>query len=180
MKKTLISILTSILLLSPVNAATLQEVLEGHNHKGQSVIVMFDDCKNYGCPDAMGITFVHNNQIYVILDKSLKTNDDVILAILSHEALHTDSMIPRIKDSINEETEAFIVHSKYWLEVIKKHPEYLDSKDDNIQFLNYCAYLYLKGKMTDKYLRPFVAKIYKELPKSSTLFPFLPYNISKE
>ena len=169
MKKLLISILTSVLLLLPVNAATLQEVLEGHNHKGQSVIVMFDDCKNYGCPNALGITFVHNEQIYIILDKSLKSNDDVILCILSHEALHTDSMIPRVKDSINEETEAFIITAQYWLQALKKHPEYIESKDENIQFLNYIGYLYLKGG--DKEIRKFVQKAYKGYPKSSSLYP---------
>jgi hypothetical protein len=163
--------MTSLILLLPVNAATLQEVLEGHNHQGQSVIVMFDDLKNYGCPDALGITFVHDNQIYVILDKALKTNEDLVFCILAHEALHTDSMIPRIKDSINEETQAFTVNAIYWLDVLKKHPEYLDSKDSNIQFMNYIAYLYLKGNKTDKLLRPFVKKAYKRLPNSSSLYP---------
>lgn len=164
--KKLLTLIIILLIQVPVFGATLDDVLNFHNSKGEPVRIMFEDLGklNKALKGCFGVSVLVKGTHYILLDKSIKNEPtEAIMAVVAHEAIHTEDMA----DSIEEEIAAFTQETIYWQECTKKNPELLFKQSPLLDNLNYLLFLYLKGGSTDQYIRPFVKELYKGYPATS-------------
>lgn len=168
MKKLIITIALSLLPTFCV-AATLDQVLAGHNNHNQEVEIAFEDLPKLHPTLArcLAVTIEVNGKFFILIDKSNKNAPkEALYALVAHEATHAEDS----EDSINEEVVAFTQNCKYWEIYVVGNPKLLKDKSRLVKNLNYALALYLKGNRTDKYLRPFVEDLYRGYPQTSPGF----------
>ncbi len=124
--------------------------------------------QKYASFEALGWKNEKKNRLYIYInEKHRNAPPEAIAALLSHEALHQDTL-----SSLNEETYAWTMEASVWMKLAEKNPSVLNSPSSLVTRENMLKKLFEKGDYTNKYIKRAVFSNpgYKLLPTRSPGF----------
>ncbi len=124
--------------------------------------------QKYATFEALGWKNEKKNRLYIYInEKHRNAPPEAIAALLSHEALHQDTL-----SSLNEETYAWTLEASVWMKLAEKNPSVLNSPSSLVTRENMLKKLFEKGDYTNKYIKRAVFSNpgYKLLPTRSPGF----------